>query len=334
MPHPHQANSLDDGPPPRFSTPALLLKLILLPGSVVFVLVMIAVLVSWLTLSPGNVDSLVEGLGEEGNARWRAAVNLAGVLRDPKNQALKEDPVLAGRLAEILRREIDSGRMGADSVTLRTYLCRALGEFRVRDPLPVLIEAAKTRRDVREVDVRRSAIEAIAVLAWNVGPAELRSHEPLIPLLHEAAEDEHAPVRSAAAFTLGVLGGDEAEAKLETLLSDGYPDVRYNAATGLARHGNPKAVDVLLEMLDPNEPAGIDVENQPSVREAKRAMILVNALRATGQLAAANPTADGRRLAEPVGRLSRADVPRHVRVKAVEVFDQLQHRAPEGQGAR
>ena len=324
MSQPDAANLRDDGSPEAFSTLGLCVKLILLPGSLVLVLVMIVVIFGWLTLSPGDVDSLVDALGKRGNTRWRAAVELAAVLRDPGNVRLKSDPVLAGRLTDVLKREIEAGRMHNDQITLRVYLCRALGEFHIPDALPVLVEAAEAQRDEREADVRRSAIEAIAVLASNVGPARLRSQPGLMSVLLETAEDTRAPLRSAAAFTLGVVGGTEAQARLEILLTDGHPDVRYNAATGLARHGNVKGVEVLLEMLDPTERAGIDVEKQEPARDSKRAMILINALRATSQLASANPTADMGRLTRAIERLSQADVDKEIRLKAVQVLSELE----------
>ena len=315
-----------DDPPVESLPLGMLGKLILLPALVVVSLVLIVVVIGWLTLSPGDVDSMVDALEKGGNRRWRAAVNLAGVLREPGGAGLKRDPVLAARLMEILKREIESGGTREDEITLRMYLCRALGEFHLVEPLPVLIEAATTERDPREVDVRRSAIEAIAVLASNVGPSRLRSRTELIAALSEAAEDARPPLRSAAAFTLGVFGGPEAETELAALLSDAYPDVRYNAATGLARHGNVKAVDVLLEMLDPNETAGVDVEKQEPARDFKRAVILVNALRAAGQLAAANPSVDLSRLERAIERLARAEVDGAVRVEAADVLDRLRTR--------
>jgi HEAT repeat protein len=198
-----------------------------------------------------------------------------------------------------------------------------LGEFHVAEPLSVLLQAATIERDPREADVRRSAIEAIAVLGSNVGADRLQSHGEVLSALTEAAEDARPPLRSTAAFALGVIGGDEAEARLETLVRDPYPDVRYNAATGLARHGNAAGVDVLLEMLDANESAGIDGEKQEAARDFKRAMIRLNALRATGQFVTANPTAELGRLREAVARLTRPDVDAPIRVKAVEVLDQL-----------
>ena len=73
---------------------------------------------------------------------------------------------------------------------------------------------------------------------------------------------------------MGVIGGGKAESTLETLLSDGHSDVRYNAATGLARHGNARAVDVLLEMLDPAEAARIEAtEAGPGRRNQKTALL-------------------------------------------------------------
>ncbi len=301
-------------------------KLILLPALVVLSLVLMAVVVGWLTLSPGDVDSMVDALEKGGNRRWRAAVNLAGVLREPDGAGRKRDPVLAARLMGILDREIASGGVRDDEITLRMYLCRALGEFHLAEPLPVLIEAATTERDPREVDVRRSAIEATAVLASNVGPSRLRAHAELIAALRKAAEDARPPLRAAAAFTLGVIGGSEAQAELAALLADAYPDVRYNAATGLARHGDVKAIDVLLEMLDPSETAGVDAEKQEPARDFKRAMILVNALRAAGQLAEANPSADLSRLERAIERLTRAEVDGAVRAQAVEVLHRLEAR--------
>ncbi len=322
------ANPPGEDSPAEFSTPGLIVKLIMLPGLVVLLLVMVFVIIGWLTLSPGDADSLVEALRKDGNTRWRAAVSLAGLLREPENAPLKRDPVLARRLSEILKQEIRAGGMGDDQITLRMYLCRALGELSIPEPLAVLVEAAGTERDAREAHVRRSAIEAIAVLASNAGPAGLHTRPELMSVLLEASQDARAPLRATAAFTLGVLGGSEAEARLVALLSDRHPDVRYNAATGLARHGNPKAVGVLREMLDPNESAGTDVEQQEPARDFKRAMILVNALRATSRLASANPTADLRRLEEAVRQLARADVEPEIRVKAVDVLHELSRRTP------
>ncbi len=321
-------------PPDDFSPWGMLGKLVLLPGLLVLVLVILVMLVGWLTLSPGDVDTMVDALEKRGSARWRAAVNLAGALRAPGGDALKRDPALARRLIAILRRELAAGRMRKEDVTLRVYLCRALGEFCVEEPVDVLVDAATIERDPREVDVRRSAIEALAVLASNVGPKRLRSRDDLLAALEAAAHDARPALRSAAAFALGVIGGKEAEAMLTGLLGDPYPDVRYNAATGLARHGRVECVEVLREMLDPNESAGLDVEQRESARDFKRAVILVNALRAADRLASATPSADLSRLERAIERLTRSDVEGPVRVRAVATLHRLRERRakPEPDG--
>jgi HEAT repeat protein len=318
----------EDDAPKGFSTPGLAVKRIVLPGLVVLLLVLVFVIVGWLTRSPGDVDSLVDALRKDGNARWRAAVSLAGVLRDAEPTGLKSDSLLAARLIEILRQEIRAGGEGEDQIALRMYLCRALGEFYIPEPLAVLVEAARTERDQREADVRRSAIEAIAVLASNVGPRELRASPELISALVEASHDPRPPLRRTAAFTLGVVGGREAEARLEDLLADRHPDVRYNAATGLARHGNVKAVDVLMEMLDPDQSAGTDLETHEAARQFKRTTILINALRASGQLASANPTADLSRLVRPAERLAASHLAPEIRAGALHLLGELKRRKP------
>jgi len=310
------------------SAVGLLARLVLLPALVVSVLVAGFAGLGWMTFSPRDVDSLVAALERDGNTRWQAAVDLAGTLAEPGGARLKSDPALAGRLIEILHREVEGGGMLDDQIMLRMYLCRALGEFHVPDPLPVLIRAARTERDAAEVDVRCSAIEAITVLASNLGPAGLRTRTELMSVLSEAAEDPRPRLRSRAAFALGVIGGSEAEARLEALLLDGSPDVRYNAATGLARHGNAKVVDVLLEMLDPNELAGIERETEEPGRDFKRVMILTNGLRATRQLASENRTIDIGRLREAVRRLTVSDVEDAVRAEAVGVWSELKDRGP------
>ena len=300
-----------DASPAQFSTGRVLLKLILLPGLVVLLIVLT---IAWLKQPGDDVDSLIDTLGREGKQRWLAAAGLSAVLHQPEGAAIRRDPAVARRLIEILLREIQAAGMDPEQLRLRMYLCRALGEFRITDPLPVLLEAARLQRDEKEVEVRLSALEAIAVLVSNVGPAKQRGDPGLVPALLSAAEDEQQQVRERAAFTLGVVGGDRAEARLELMLFDSYAEVRYNAATGLARQGNPACVAVLLKMLDPRQ------------ADPRRTMFQKNALQAAGKLSAANATAELDELAEAVERLTRADVAAETRAKATQVLQQLGRR--------
>jgi hypothetical protein len=134
-------------------------------------------------------------------------------------------------------------------------------------------------------------------------------------------------VRSAAAFALGVVGDEESLSRLTFLLDDAYPDVRYNAATGLCRHGVAsddevvhELFGVLSEMLDPDATAGITVEEDvEATREAKRWMIVSNGLRAVQQFVAANPEVDVNPLAASLKRLEADDVKRVVRKAAANL---------------
>ena len=91
---------------------------------------------------------------------------------------------------------------------------------------------------------------------------------------------------------MGVIGGDAVLDKLRFMLEDTHPDVRYNAAARLAHHGDAAAVPVLVEMLDPDEQAGVEVEKQEDMRAFKRSLITINALRATA--ATGRSKSDGR----------------------------------------
>ena len=305
------------------STSGSLLKIVLLPTVAACLFVVLWVVFGSWGASPDDVDSYIEQLGRGGNQRWRAAVSLAAVLQDPDNESIKSDRALAGRLARILEAEIATGSPDEGDVALRVYLCRALGEFHVADGLPVLLVAVETERDPRAIEVRRAAIEALAVLASSVPLEDDPAWASLVSLLLEASRDAEPSVRSRAAFTLGVVGNREADTRLMVMLADGHADVRYNAATGLARRGNAKSVDVLLEMLDPHQVAGVAAEKQEAARPFKRNLILVNGLRAVEQLVAANPESVDAGLLAAVRRLTESDMPTQIRVRATSLMTGL-----------
>jgi len=100
---------------------------------------------------------------------------------------------------------------------------------------------------------------------------------------------------SAAAFTLGVVGGPGAAERLLELQTEADDDIRFNAAVGLARLGRTEAFSTLAEMLAlPDVAAAADDPEAQSARY-KRALVVVNALRATALLAdagAGEPPAD------------------------------------------
>jgi HEAT repeat protein len=72
----------------------------------------------------------------------------------------------------------------------------------------------------------------------------------VVPRLQLLLESPDAGIRKMAVYALGALPGDGPLASLRKALGDEAPDVRWNAAIGLARHGNHEGVVVLRQMLD------------------------------------------------------------------------------------
>lgn len=206
----------------------------------------------------------------------------------------------------------------------RMYLCRALGSFTVSDGLPVLLKAARQQQRPEEVEVRFAALEALATLADRCEDAAASGPEVVAVLLEASrASDPEVPrppsgaappgpgylpqaeLRAVAAYALGVVGGPEALARLGQMLHDPYPNARYNAATGLARHGDVRCIPVLKEMLDPTNEVAWRDESNPNDQARKRTTVLLNGLKASVQLAQSQPKADLRELVLAIQRLSR-----------------------------
>jgi hypothetical protein len=309
-------------PPVEPPSAGFILQLFLVPGVIVVVVVMIYLLFSWLAHKGSDAKDLVRALGRNNEARWQAAFNLANDLRaerGSKNPALTNDPELAKDLADILDREIESGNTDQNSITLRIYLCRALGEFRVTKGLPALLKAADaSQRNDEKGEVRRAALEGLALLVSNAGEAaaDFSTNERVRNVVFQAAEDADPRTRSTAAVVLGVIAGGPCLDKLRYMADDTNPDVRYNAALRLAHHGDVAAVPVLIEMLDPDENVGVQLEQNAGQRPAKRALITINALRAVEQLAEKNSDADLDALKAAVAKLLAAGAQGETRIEA------------------
>jgi hypothetical protein len=332
---PSERFSPDDAlPPVEPPSAGFILQLFVVPGMIVVVIVIVWLMFNWLAHMGNDRDAYVRALSRNNEARWQAAFNLANSLRSERNAkqpVLTVDKQLAAQLAGILDEEIEAGSMDERPISLRIYLCRALGEFRVDDGLPVLIEAASTQRDDVEGDVRRAAIEGIALLAVNFQADDPRfvDNEKLREVLSDAAGDADHRTRAAAAVAMGVIGGPVFIDKLHFMLEDSHPDVRYNAALRLAHRGDAAAVDVLAEMLDQKEMAGVEAEQQPEMRGFKRSVITVNALRATQQLAEKNPSANLSELESAIERLRDSEAPADIRVEATSTLQKLHARAAQ-----
>src|SRR4029077_3112810 len=64
------------------------------------------------------------------------------------------------------------------------------------------------------------------------------------------ATETAAAIVKMVVYALGALPGDAQIDTLRTALQDSTPDVRWNAAVALARHGHGEGAAVLHQMID------------------------------------------------------------------------------------
>ena len=194
-------------------------------------------------------DYLTEIRTGGANRQWPAAYELSRLMSDPKVRADRA-------LAPALVRAFEETRGGDPRV--RRYLALAIG--RLEPPLPPeavpalvasLDEPATSWQPDwfsrfngwTESDINEARITTIWALGSSGDPA-------VVPRLQLLVESADAGIRKMAVYALGALPGDAPLAALRKALGDEAPDVRWNAAIGLARHGNHEGVGVLRQMLD------------------------------------------------------------------------------------
>ncbi|MBP90326.1 MAG: hypothetical protein CMJ64_27080 [Planctomycetaceae bacterium] len=338
---------LDEKPLPPIEPPSagFLIQLFVIPLVIVSIIVMVWLMFSWLAHMGSNPQELVRDLRTPNEASWQKANTLAALLSDPDHADLKSDVGMASELAKILDAQLDEENYDETSIRLRMFLCRALGEFKVTVGLPTIVKASTVERDPAEIDVRRTALEALAVLAANNGSEVLTSNEPCMEALKTASRERtdvesekqaRGDLRSTAAYVLGVLGGAEALDRLVILLDDPYTNTRYNAAVGLCRHGDIRATPVLLEMLDPeNEESGRG-EEYDSGKAWKRLQVINTGIRGAAQLADRHSADEMQKVTEALQRIVDSELAtfgkrvRHgIRLNAEEVVQSMTSPSPK-----
>lgn len=279
----------DTLPPVEPPSAGFLVQLFVVPLTIVACGLFVVWGFYWLAQMGNDPESYVRALRRNNEGRWQVALNFANDLRGPGGAALKSDAALAGDLAGILDDEVASGRpagggTGAEQAkTLCSYLCRALGEFSVPEAAPPLVRRAV---DAKDPQTAQAAVEALAVLSANLAAAGRGFADPqaVSDAVLVAAASDLRPLRSSAAYTLGVLGGAPAVDRLRQLVDDGEDDVRYNAAIGLARLGDEGAWKTLEEMLALPDAVPVAGDQKGQAERYRRALIVVNALKGVGAL--------------------------------------------------
>lgn len=329
----HRTVTPDDSlPPVEPPSAAFLVQLFLVPAVIVAIIVCVWLAFHWLAHLGNDPQAYVRTLRRDNEGRWQAALNLANDLRGPGGGALKSDEALASELGRILADEVASGRTGEQSQTLRLYLCRALGEFAIPSAASPLVAQAGR---VDDPQTARAAAEALAVLWTNLETAARQGvdRQAVTAAIEAASRSDDAALRGAAAFTFGVVGGDEAVERLVQLAADENDDVRYNAALGLARLGRDEALDTLGEMLTLDDVAATpDASPAEQSRRYKRALVVINALRGVAALVDATGAAPPAAIAARIETLANDPVA-DVRSSAAALLKKIQRLAAPAAGA-
>ena len=322
-------------PPVQPPSATFILQLFVIPLVIVSIIVLVWLMFSWLAHMGSNPQDMVRDLKKLNDVSWQRAVTLADLLRNPAYDALKDDAEMAADLADVLRAHIDSGNTDEPAVKLRMFLCRALGEFRVAEVVPVLLIAAKTERDLAEIDVRRAALQALAVYI-SIQDGQLQNRDEVLETVLEVSRERSAggadksardELRSNAAFVLGVMGDPKALDRLALMLHDSHSNSRYNAALGLARHGDGRSIPILLEMLDPANEQSAETEPTESAKASKRLAVIKNGIEGATQLAVENPQLELEELISALEAVENSElslmhsrVRRGIRIRAQEAL--------------
>ncbi len=217
---------------PLAAAPALAVQFFLIPLAVVAMIGLVYVGFRSLLADDRSAQDYLTEIRHGGSSRrWPAAYELSRLMADPKVRA---DKTLAPALVKAFQES-------AGDQQVRRYLALAIG--RLDPPLPADAVADLTHAlDDPDSETRISVI-------WALGSSgDEAVVSKLVPLY--TAQDSDAGIRKMVVYALGALPGNAQDATLRTALQDTVPDVRWNAAVALARHGSHEGVAVLKQMLD------------------------------------------------------------------------------------
>jgi HEAT repeat protein len=278
------------------AAPALAVQFFLIPLAVVAVTV--SVYVGFRSLladdrTPQDYLNEIQNGGSE--RRWPAAYELSRLMSDPK---VRGDRTLAPAL-------VHAFQQSKDDPQVRRYLALAIG--RLDPPLPS--DAVSALTDALADADGQTRISLVWALGSSGDPAVVPH---LVPLY--GANDADPGIRKMVVYALGALPGSEQMPTLQAALHDEVPDVRWNAAVALARHGRHDGVDVLKQMLDRRYVEQTVKRDTPSDADADPVGdVMIGGLRAAATLK------EGA-LKPRVETLSRSDSSLKVREAALEAL--------------
>jgi hypothetical protein len=285
---------------PLSTAPAIAVQFFLIPLLVVGATVLVYIGFRGLLSEDRSAEEYLADIRSGGtNRQWPAAYELSRLMSDPEF-VKKGEAALAPELTKAFAASSD------DDPRVRQYLALALG--RLTPPIPadarrLLIEALNDK----ESQTRISAI-------WALGST---GDVTVVPDIERMYASGDAGVRKMAVYALGSMPIDAGNDTLVKALGDAEPDVQWNAAIALARHGRHEGVPVLRRMLD-RAYVERTVTRQPQARDEVDPVgeVMISGLRAVAALKAAT-------LSNEVRTLSTGDQNVKVRQAAIEALKNL-----------
>lgn len=284
---------------PLAAAPSLAVQFFLIPLAVVAVVVAVYGGFRMMVTDERTPEEYLLDVRAGGRERrWPAAYELSRLMGDPATE--ERHPALGEALVDAF---VDSR---GDDPRIRRYLALAIG--RLRTPPAGTVEALAAALDDPDSETVISVVWALASLG----------DEAVVPRIVSMYQSSDAGVRKMAVYALGVLPDDGAHTTLRAALDDPTPDVQWNAAVALARHGDSRSSRVLARMLDRDHVAGLVTASETRVDPASEVMI--SGLRAVAGLGSAGVGED---LRAAVAALADSDSSVKVQSAALETLDAL-----------
>lgn len=341
---PQRPELSDDLPPVQPPSAGFIIQLFVVPGLIVLAVVAVWALFGRIAAGEQDWTKLVLELqSPNDHIRKRAMYGLAQVLdqdrrRGEQGQHLSANPEIAQGLASQLMKELRSGSNSDETVAMQQYLTRALGLLdppdspdgtpsetnstgsdKPRDSAIASVTAALklALEPTRDIEIRKSAAASIAFIAGRALDRGQPLESPgLVQALVDVSTDKQTVMRQAAAFALGLFRSPEADQQLQVLLGNDDVMTRINAAIALSRSGSTEGLAVFQQALTEKVP------DTPEGR-AEHSTILVNSLRALGNLAPKLSAGDKAEFRELVQKLIDTHHEPRVRIDAQNALNLL-----------
>ncbi len=284
---------------PLVAAPALSVQFFLIPLAVVAVVVAIYGGFRMLVADERTPGEYLNDISHGGrDRRWPAAYELSRIMTEPGTE--ERFPGLGPAL---VRAFADSE---GDDPRVRRYLAMAVG--RLESPPADAVTALTAALDDPDSETVISVLWALASLG----------DEAVAPRIAQMYQSQDAGVRKMVVYALGVVPDSGAHTTLRTALEDPVPDVQWNAAVSLARHGDGRGATVLGRMLDRDY---VTRQVTPSETLADPVSeVMISGLRAVAALGAISI---GENFRASVASLVEADQSLKVRQAAMEALEAI-----------